>query len=61
MTDQNEEEARCANEGCQRAAEPDSIYCSSCGLEWSLFHRETREEPRPRAGQPESGVEAACA
>lgn len=47
-----EEERRCANEGCERTAEPDSLLCSDCNLEWSLFHREVRIDDIANARLP---------
>jgi hypothetical protein len=44
----------CANEACPRPAEPGEAYCGACGLERSLYRRDsrhargqTRTEPRP--------------
>jgi hypothetical protein len=44
----------CANEGCSRPAEAGEAYCGACGLERSLFRRDSRyagersrTEPRP--------------
>ena len=36
--------ATCENEACGRMAEADEAYCAACGLEQSLFRRETRRE-----------------
>ena len=40
----------CANEGCERPAE--ARLCSTCALEWSLFHRDERPGPQPPADRP---------
>ncbi len=37
---------RCTNEGCGRPAPPEDRFCDACGIEWALFHRETRFEKR---------------
>lgn len=44
MKDEKEKKTRCANEACGRPAEAEegSPFCASCGLEWTLFHRDTR-------------------
>lgn len=34
----------CASEACARAAEPGEIYCGDCGLERSLYFRDSRVE-----------------
>jgi hypothetical protein len=44
----NEKETQrriCANEACPRPAEPGETYCAECGLERSLYFRESREDP----------------
>jgi hypothetical protein len=55
MTSMKPPERRCANEGCERIAEPDSLLCSECSLEWSLFHREVRIEDMANGGVPVPG------
>ena len=50
MKDEKDEKARCANEGCQQPAEEGSPDCASCGLEWTLFHREARGQKRDVPG-----------
>ena len=40
--------APCANEGCPRPAESGEAYCGACGLERSLYRRDSR-----RAGEPD--------
>ncbi|HLN58953.1 MAG TPA: hypothetical protein VK416_10355 [Thermoanaerobaculia bacterium] len=42
MKDEEEEKTRCDNEGCRKLAEEGSLFCASCGLEWTLFHRDVR-------------------
>lgn len=42
MKKEKESPPRCANEGCSRPAQPDDWFCDTCGIEWALFHRETR-------------------
>ena len=32
----------CANEACPRPAEAGEIYCGACGLERSLYRRDSR-------------------
>jgi rRNA maturation endonuclease Nob1 len=39
---EKEKKTRCANEGCRKPAEEESLFCASCGLEWTLFHRDAR-------------------
>lgn len=34
--------APCANEACARPAEEDEVYCATCGLERSLYRRDSR-------------------
>jgi len=46
MEDLKEKKTRCANEGCGRLAEGGTRCCASCGLEWTLFHRDARQ-PKP--------------
>jgi hypothetical protein len=42
--------ATCVNEACARPAEPGERYCGECGLERSLYFRESREaDPRADA------------
>jgi rRNA maturation endonuclease Nob1 len=48
---EREETVTCANEGCGKPAEEDSRFCASCGLEWMLLRRDTREKP-PAARMP---------
>jgi hypothetical protein len=42
MNDEKERKTRCDNEGCRQLAEEGSLFCASCGLEWTLFHRDAR-------------------
>ncbi len=35
---------RCGNDGCGREAAPGERFCEACGLEWTLFRRDTRPE-----------------
>lgn len=35
---------RCANDECARPTEPGEPYCSTCGLERSLFDPEARRQ-----------------
>ena len=51
MNDPREEQRLCANEGCGRAAEEGGRFCASCGLEWSLFHRDARAREAGAARQ----------
>jgi uncharacterized Zn finger protein (UPF0148 family) len=44
------EKKRCVNEGCGRLAEEGSLFCASCGLEWTLFHRDARGQKRDVTG-----------
>ncbi len=39
---QEKKKSLCVNEGCRKPAEEGSLFCSSCGLEWLLFHRDVR-------------------
>lgn len=39
---------RCANDECARLAEPGERYCSTCGLERSLFDPEARRHAAER-------------
>ncbi len=44
----------CANEACPRSAEAGEAYCADCGLERSLYRRDSRhagESSRPE-GRP---------
>jgi hypothetical protein len=45
----------CANEACTRAAEAGEAYCSTCGLERSLYRRDDRRPGGPTGplGTPE--------
>jgi hypothetical protein len=42
---EREETVTCANEGCGKPADEGSRFCASCGLEWMLLRRDTRERP----------------
>lgn len=52
-------EPSCANEACPRTAESGEAYCGACGLERSLYRRDSRhagepnrmENPTERAGR----------
>jgi hypothetical protein len=33
---------RCRNEGCSKPADPGEIFCFACGLERSLYERDSR-------------------
>lgn len=48
----------CANEGCGKPAE--DRFCDACGLEWSLFHRDSRGDLRnsEAASPPDSLLES---
>jgi len=50
MKDAREKKNRCANEGCGKPAEEGSLFCASCGLEWSLFHRDVRAQKGDNRG-----------
>jgi rRNA maturation endonuclease Nob1 len=50
MKDLKEKKTRCANEGCGKLAEEGSQFCASCGLEWTLFHRDARGQKRDTRG-----------
>ncbi len=39
---------RCANDGCARPPEPGERYCSTCGLERSLFDPQARRQAAER-------------
>ncbi len=51
MKDEEEETKPCANEGCPRPAEKGEDFCETCGLEWSLLHRD-RLSARAVAARP---------
>ena len=55
MNTPNSRAVPCVNEGCVRPAEPGERYCTTCGLERSLFDRDARRRhAAPSAGrQPE--------
>ncbi len=38
---------RCANGACPRPAESGEAYCEACGLEWSLYRRDSRHAGEP--------------
>lgn len=42
----------CANEACPRPAEAGEAYCDACGLERSLYRRDSRHAGQP--SRPES-------
>ncbi len=50
MKSEKEETRKCANEGCGRPAQAEDGLCDVCGIEWSLFRRDTRfgERAAPR-------------
>jgi hypothetical protein len=37
--------ARCRNEGCSKPADAGEFYCFACGLERSLYERDSRPSP----------------
>jgi hypothetical protein len=41
----------CANEECARPKEPGERYCSTCGLERSLFDPEARRQAADRRAE----------
>jgi len=48
---------RCRNESCGRTAEAGEAYCFACGLERSLFERDTRSGPVFAPGRIEAETE----
>ena len=42
----------CANEACPRPAEPGEPYCGACGLERSLYRRDSRHAGEPSRTEP---------
>lgn len=36
---------RCRNEGCSRPADAGEVFCFACGLERSLYERDSRLSP----------------
>lgn len=49
MKEQKQPPRPCVNEGCPRPAEPGTVRCDTCELEWGLFRRDLRPvAPAPR-------------
>jgi len=48
MSSRPASEPRCANAACARPAEPGEHYCSTCGLERSLFDPHARRQASER-------------
>ncbi len=47
MTPERPAVSSCVNTGCTRPAEEGERYCAACGLERSLFRRDSRREAPP--------------
>ena len=52
MTAPAENGVKCANDGCPRPPEAGERWCSTCGLERSLYRRDARR-PMPAPEFPE--------